>query len=218
MQAYLLIKSLFTTVECKLLDRHNLQVTRLSLSGSDLQKISVNRIKKEVGQTLPNYASVCVAIIGSLIMLACIVASQYSALLHNNLLSLLSFGLCITAASVYLCRPVNTIKYRDIYSDQVLFTITQQHTLETSTGLQTEFINSLDQAIETAQAEEANRINLKNSLKQQLETHNKNVDDLFNLGLIDEALYKRICNSMHEKVFGKPHKHTLNNNVVYLHR
>ena len=95
---------------------------------------------------------------------------------------------------------------------------TQNDEYQTQNNITHKFITDLNTAIEDAKDFESEHVNLKSNAKLQYEQHNKNVDDLLNSGLIDEVLYKRICKSMKENVFGKPQPQHAINNVVYLNR
>jgi len=215
MQSYLLINSLFKTAEYKLVNSDCLKITELSLSSSDSKKVLLNNIKCEDTQSIPSFISWLILITGCILVATTLYFSQSSTLLSNNLLNVIFFLLTITVAATLISRPVKTYTYKDTSSNKVILKISKSALINNATK---EFVSDLNTAIENTKVEEFNRINLKKNAKIQYETQHKNVDDLFNLGLIDEALYNHICNSMHEKVFGTINKQVTSNNVIYLNR
>ena len=215
MQAHLLINTLFKTAEYKLINSDYLKITELSLFGSKSKKVLLNSIKSEDSQSIPLFVSYLVLVLGFSLISTSIYFSQYSILLSSNLMNIIFFLACITSAMAFICKPVKTLTYRDTYSNSVLLKINKSAMINNAID---QFIIDLNAAIERSKKEESNKINLKKNAKIQYDIHNKNVDDLFNLGLIDEALYDRICNSMHEKIFGNVTKQTMSNNVIYLNR
>lgn len=215
MQAYLLINTIFKTIEYKLVNSDSLKVTELSMYAEKSKKVLLNSINIEHGQSVPSFISWLILFLGCSVTLLVSYFSQYSSLLQNNLMNVIFFLVSITLALTLICRPTKTIKYRDVYSNNVLLKLSQNSMINNA---QNEFVYDLNEAIEKAKAEESNKINLKKNVQLQYEVHNKNVDELFNLGLIDEALYNRVCSSMHEKVFGGIKQHVMTNNVIYLNR
>ncbi len=215
MQSYLLINSLFKTAEYKLVNSDCLKITELSLTKSDAKKVLLSRIKREEGQSIPSYVSWLILSLGCSLIASIIYFSLFSTLISDNLLNIIFFLSTITIASMLITRPVKTYIYKDTDSNNVLLKISKSALINNATK---QFVEDLDQAIENTQADSFSRINLKKNAKIEYEKQHKNVDDLFNLGLIDEALYNRICNSMHEKVFGTITKQVMDNNVIYLNR
>lgn len=215
MQAYLLINTLFKTAEYKLVHSDCLKITELSLFGAKSKKVLLNSVKREDGQSVPSFVPYLVLIFGFITLVSAIYFSQYSTILSNNLMNIIFFFVSVTAALAFICYPSKTIVYTDAYSNSVLLKINKSSMINNATD---QFVTDLDEAIHNTKTEESNRINLKKNAKTQFEMHNKNVNDLFNLGLIDEALYNRICSSMQEKVFGKITSRVVNNNVIYLNR
>jgi len=193
MQAYLLTKSLFKTSEYKLDNSHCLEITELTASKAQSKKIQLNSINYEESQSLPSFIPWLIFLVGCTLITSMLYLSQYSSTLSNNILNAIAFLSCSTIALAFLTKPIKTIKYRDIYSNSILFEITND---DKGSILQNNFIDDLKTAIEKAKTEESNKTNLMPNAKQQYEMHNKNVDDLFNLGLIDEALYNRVCSSI----------------------
>jgi len=215
MKSYLLINSLFKTAEYKLVNSDCLKITELSLTGSESKKVLLTSIKREDGQSIPSFVSWSILFLGCALVSLAFYFSQYSTILSSNLLNIIFFLLTITAASTLILRPVKTYTYKDTFSNKVLLKISKNSLINNATK---QFVTDLNEAIENTKAKDFNRINLKKNAKIQYDIQHKNVDDLFNLGLIDEALYNRICNSMHEKVFGTITKQVINNNVIYLNR
>lgn len=217
MQSFLMINALFKTIEYKLVSPSNLKITELSAAGSQHSKIFLlNSVNVEEGQTTPSYLPWLVLILGCVAIASVIYFSNISALLYNNLMSAVSFLVCFFCVLALMCKPAKTQIYRDSFSNNVLFKLNDYEANNTTR----QFVSDLNSAINEVKELESNRINLKSNAKLQYEIHNKNVDELLNSGLIDEALYNRICNSMHENFFGKlelQERH-ISNNVIYLNR
>lgn len=216
MQSFLMINSLFKTIEYKLVTPSSLKITELSSSGSQQSKTySLNSVNIEEGQTAPSFLPWLILILGAISLASLLFFSKNSEVLSNNIISAASFLTCIFGALAFLCKPTKTLVYRDSFSNNILFQLDDYETRNNATK---QFVTDLNMAIEDSKEIETDRINLKSNEKLQYEIHNKNVDDLFNSGLIDEALYNRICKSMHKNIFGKEETHHAVNNVVYLNR
>lgn len=215
MQAYLLINTLFKTAEYKLVNSDYLKITELSLYNAESNKVMLDNIRCEDGQSLPSSLSYLTLFVGFLLIATTLYYSQYSTILSNNLLNIIFFLSCISGAMAFMLKPAKTYTYRDTYSNKILLRINKSAMLNNATD---SFVTELNAAIQRTEEETTKRINLKKNTEIQYEIHNKNVDEMFNLGLIDEALYNRICNSMREKVFGTISNQTNDNNVIYLNR
>lgn len=215
MQAHLLINTLFKTAEYKLVNSDCLKITELSLYNARSKKVLLNSIKYEDGQSLPSFLSYLVLFIGFSLIAATFYFGQQSTLLNNNLLNITFFLSCITGALAFILKPAKTYTYRDTYSNNILLRINKSAMINNATD---SFVTALNEAIEKTQADETKRINLNKNAAIQYDIHNKNVDEMFNLGLIDEVLYNRICTSMHEKVFGKVTHQSMGSNIIYLNR
>ncbi len=216
MKSFLMINTLFKTIEYKLVTPNNLKITELSSSGSQQSKtFSLNSISVEEGQTTPSYLPRLVLSLGCVAIASITFFSKSSPLIYGNLMSAVSFLVCIFGALALMSKPVKSQIYRDSFSNNILFKLSDYEARNNATR---QFVSDLNSAIDEAKDVESNRINLKSNAKLQYEIHNKNVDELLNSGLIDEALYNRICNSMHEKVFGELPEHHVSNNVIYLNR
>ena len=218
MQSFLMVNALFKTIEYKLISPSNIEIAELSASGSKHSRtFSLNSIIVEEGQTTPSYLPWLVLLIGCAAVASVVYFSNSSTLLNNNLMSAVTFLTCVFGAFVLICKPVKSQIYRDSFSNNILFKLNDDAAKNNATR---QFVCDLNSAINEAKELESNRINLKSNAKLKYEIHNKNVDELLNSGLIDEALYNRICNSMHEKVFGKLKlpEHHASNNVIYLNQ
>lgn len=216
MQSFLMINSLFKTIEYKLVNLSNLDITELSDSGTqDSKTFTLNSINIEEGQTTPTYLSWLVLSLGVVAIALTVFFSRNSEPLYNNLISTVSFLACTFGALALICKPIKTQIYRDSFSNNILFKLNHYEARNNATK---QFVNDLNSAIKHAKEIELDQINLKPNAKSLFETHNRNVDNLLNSGLIDEALYDRVCSSMHEKVFGKSPEQHINNNVIYLNR
>lgn len=216
MQSFLMINALFKTIEYKLVTPSNLKITELSTSGSHNSKtFSLNSVNVEEGQTTPLYLPWLILLLGSVAIASIIFFSKNSSFLSNNLMSSVSFLVCVFGALVLICKPVKSKIYRDSFSNNILFKLNDD---EVRNNASRQFITELNSAIIEAKKVESNRINLKSNAKSQYDIHNCNVDALLNSGLIDEVLYDRICNSIQKKVFGKFQEQEVINNVIYLNR
>lgn len=218
MQSFLMINTLFKTIEYKLVSPSNLKITELSTSGSQHSKTySLNSVNIEEGQTTPSYLPWLVLTVGCIAVASVIHFSHSSTLIYNNLMSSVSFLICVFGVLALICKPVKSQVYRDTFSNNILFKLNDY---ESRNIITRQFISDLNSAINEAKEVESNRINLKSNAKLQYEIHTKNVDGLLNSGLISEVLYDSICNSMHEKVFGKLElpQHDVRDNVIYLNR
>lgn len=215
MSSHLLINSLFKTVEYKLQHSDSLAITELSVSGANTKSVLLSKLDYEEGQTLPTFVSWLTLLLGFGTIGVAVYLSQSIPLLQDNLMNVVFFLGSVFCVLALILKPVKTQTYRDMHSKEVLFKLNNDRRINTATHT---FIKDLNTAIEEAKELESNKINLKKNAQSQYELQHKNVDDLFNLGLIDEVLYKNICNSIHQKLFGTFNKHTTDDNVIYLNR
>lgn len=212
----IMINTLFKTVEYKLLSSGYLKLNVLTKSGSHhSKKISLNSITIKEGQTTPTFLSWLVILLGCITTAFILYASNNSALIHNNILSIISFVVCVFGATALLCKPIKSKRYHDSFSNSILFEFDESSVKNSATS---QFISQLNSAIEEAKKVESHPINLKPNPELQYEIHTEYVNSLLNMGFIDEALYDRICNNMHEKFYGVFTKNQISNNVIYLKR
>lgn len=216
MTIQLLQNSFFKTIEYTIKNSDTLELSELSMSGKTRSNsILLNNISDSESQSIPPFVSWMVLFIGCVLVASVIYLSQTSSIVHSNLLNIIFFLASITCAFAFITKPEKIQVYRDSHSNQILFKLkNDSHTKLTNQ----KFIIELNTAIRDAKDIESNKINLKTNVKLQYDIHNKNVDDLFNLGFIDEALYNRICRSMHDKVFGKVNRTKASDNVIYLNQ
>jgi len=212
MQAYLLTRSYLKTIEYKLNNSDSLEVNELSITGSQNKYFQLSNLIIKQGQSIPSFVSWIILTLGISLIVTSIYLSQSYAFMQSNLMNIVFFLASVTGALAFICKPVKLTKYLDLYSNRVVFELKSTNEKTTAT-----FITDLNLAIKYAKEKE-NRINLKSSAKYEYEHQHKNVDDLFNLGLIDEVLYNRICNTLQEKFFGTVTKHVNNDNVIYLNK
>ncbi|MEH6456349.1 MAG: hypothetical protein V7749_08505 [Cocleimonas sp.] len=211
-----MINALFKTIEYKLVTPNSLKITELSASGSeDSKTFSLNSVNVEEGQTTPSYLPWLIMLLGSVAIASTVYFSKNSSLLSNNLMSVVSFLVCVFGALVLISKPTKSQIYRDSFSNNILFKLNDN---EVKNNANRQFIADLNSAIIEAKEVELNRINLKSNAKSKYDIHNSNVEALLNSGLIDEVLYDRICNSIQEKVFGNFQEKEVINNVIYLNR
>jgi len=212
MQAYLLTRSYLKTIEYKLNNSDSLEVNELSITGSQNKYFQLSNLIIKQGQSIPSFVSWIILTLGISLIFTSIYLGQSYAFMQSNLMNIVFFLASVTGALAFICKPVKLTKYLDLYSNRVVFELKSTNEKTTAT-----FITDLNLAIKYAKEKE-NRINLKSSAKYEYEHQHKNVDDLFNLGLIDEVLYNRICNTLQEKFFGTVTKHVNNDNVIYLNK
>lgn len=212
MNSFLMINSLFKTIEYKLVDSSKLEITELSISGKASSKtFSLNSLNIEEGQSTSSSLPWLVLFLGSVSIAAVIYFSKESTLISHNLLSAVSFLICAFGALALICKPAKTHIYRDSFSNHLLFELNELSTEKNTTNL---FIKDLNSAINSAKDEDNN---LRPKVLSEFEKHTNNINELLNSGLIDESLYNRVCESMHNKVFGDENKELTNsNNVIYL--
>lgn len=215
MKSFLMINTLFKTIEYKLMASGNLEVTEISALHSHQSKtFSLNSLSVEEDQSTPSSLSRLVLVLACVAIAAAIYFSHSSIFLSDNLLSTISFLICSFGALALISRPVKSQIYRDAFSNKILFKL-NHHSANNNTTMK--FINDLNQAINDANETESSDTDLRVNVQLQYETHIQNINDLLNLGLIDEQLHKRIRNSMREKIFGEP-KPVIEDNIIYLNK
>ena len=216
LQSSIVINSLFKTIEYKLLSSNNLELNVLSKSGSLHSKtISLNSINVQEGKTTPSYLPGLVLILGCISIAAIIYVSRGSPIINNNLISIISFLVCIFGSLGIHCTPTKSLKYIDSFSNNVLFEFNDSSIKNSVTS---EFIKNLNSSIDEAKQVETDRSSLTSNSQIQYAIHSENVDVLFNSGLIDEILYNRIRNSMNDRFHGTYSENHLSDNVIYLKR
>ena len=216
MQSYLLINSLFKTIEYKLVTPNSLKITELFNSGSSRSStFSLNTINKTEGYSRPSYLSWGLFLVAISSIVSVILFKSDSAFIDSNLIYIIFLFSSILGTFAYLCKPMKSTIYKDSFSNRTIFQLSEDKIKHNATK---QFLTDLNAAIDETKAIDIERKSLTTSAINQYETHNKNVEDLFNSGLIDEVLYNRICNSIHEKIFGKNQPQESINNVIYLNK
>jgi len=217
MRAFLFINSLFKTTEYKIDSSNNLDISELSPWGLRSRTISLSSLETFESQSKRTYLAWGAPLLGIFTIVTLFLLKNQIALIGENLWNFTAFTLCASGALFLICKPVKSHIYRDMYSNNVLFKLLDDSSNNSATKT---FIRDLNTAILKAKEVELNRINLKPNAKKDYDLHSENVDSLFNSGLIDEALYNRICDSMYENVFGRREdRYTVSNsNVIYLNQ
>ena len=109
MQSYLMINALFKTTEYKLETSSKLKITELSLSGSLQEKtLSLNSVSVEEGQTAPSILPWLVLLLGTIAIAIVMYFSKESTLLSNNLMSAVTFLVCVFGTLALIYKPLKS--------------------------------------------------------------------------------------------------------------
>ena len=215
MRSTLITNGFFKTTEYKLVSSTKIEITEISNDRVETKSYMMKDLELTEVKFKHNFLSNAVLFFACALIFSTIFFSQSNSLIQSNLLNLIFFFCCVFGALWFLCRPTDCHICLDKVSKKSLFQIQKKSADIFSINL---FIEELTTAIETAKNTESSLINLKSKARLEYEQHNKNVDDLMNSGMIDEALYKRICSTMHENVFGRINHQYNDDKVIFLNK
>ena len=214
MLAFLHVNTLFKTIEYRLDTKSNLEINELSSSSMRKKTVPLNSLKVESKQNNSNTLRWLIIALGIAVFSSIVYFSSRIDIVESNLMSLICFSLCVLSSSFIIAKPSKSYIYKDLFSDKKLFELKQEKTLKQNAI--NYFIRDLNKAIQVANKAEQTNQTTHEKAQRQYNLHNKNIDNLYNSGLINEALYKRVCKSMHDQFFGQDTDAHPLDNVIYL--
>ena len=218
MQNFLILNSLFNTIECKT-DSCALKVTNFSFFGINSHKTKLSDINYEKEVSKFSYASWSMILIGVSVVSVILSLKTSSTLINNNFISLIVFTICCMSSLFFIFKTEDKFVYKINGENKALLKISQ------NSKLNTEFLFKLNKLIDEEKNTQSSKRTSKIGKKEENRRLADNVTELFNLGFIDEGLFNTINQRIQKPKVKNKTKISLEkaidnttNNVIYLYQ